>query len=63
MSAGWVGGPKWRMVRSFRSSSNNSATPSRRGSQYACGVPRAYIGDIMAELYQTWKSKYRRRVQ
>lgn len=58
--AGWVGGNKWRMTSSFGSRTNNSFTPSRRRSTYACGTPRAYVGDIQAELWASWAAKRRK---
>ena len=55
----WVGGDKWVMASRYGSRKSNSVTPRKGRSHYACGVDRAYLGDIQSELYASWKAKQR----
>lgn len=55
----WVGGDKWIMCSRYGSRKSNSGTNKRGKSKYSCGIDRAYIGDIMKELYASWKAKKR----
>lgn len=56
IKGGWQAGPNFLTCSKYGSKGSNSKV--NRGRQhYACGVARAYIGDIMQALQENYKAR------